>query len=199
MPQTTNIDTQSRLLEAAASLMWERSYQATSVDDLCQRAEAKKGSFYHFFASKTDLAIAAVERSWAQFNEQVFKPVFSSDATGLDQLQHLVDKVHAFQMQAAEEKGEYLGCPFGNLAQEMARQDERLRQVLDKIFHAHCDHIESALNKAKQAGDIPPGNNRQRAQRIFAMLEGTMLLSKVSNDPTIFRNVGATLKAIAST
>lgn len=199
MPQTANIDTQSRLLEAAASLMWERSYQATSVDDLCQRAEAKKGSFYHFFASKTDLAIAAVERSWAQINEQVFKPVFSSDASGLDQLQDLVDKVHAFQMQTMEEKGEYLGCPFGNLAQEMARQDERLRQTLDTIFHAHCDHIEAALNKAKQAGDIPPGNNRQRAQRIFAMLEGAMLLSKVSNDPTIFRDVGVTLKAIAST
>lgn len=199
MPQTTSNDTQSRLLEAAASLMWERSYQATSVDDLCQRAEAKKGSFYHFFASKTDLAIAAVERSWVQINEQLFKPVFSSDASGLDQLQALVDKVHVFQMQAAEEKGVYLGCPFGNLAQEMARQDERLRQTLDKIFHAHCDYIEAALNKAKQAGDIPPGNNRQRAQQIFAMLEGAMLLSKVSNDPAIFRNVGVSLKAIAST
>lgn len=199
MPQTANIDTQSRLLAAAASLMWERGYQATSVDELCQRAEAKKGSFYHFFASKTDLAIAALERSWVQFNEQIFKPVFNSNIGGLDQLQALVDKVHAFQIQTAEEKGEYLGCPFGNLAQEMAHQDERLRQTLDKIFNAHCDHIEAALNKASQVGDIPPGNNRQRAQQIFAMLEGAMLLSKVSNDPAIFRNVGAALRAIAST
>lgn len=158
----------------------------------------KKGSFYHFFPSKTDLAIAAVERSWTQINEQIFKPVFRSDAGGLEQLQALVDKIHAFQMQTADEKGEYLGCPFGNLGQEMARQDERLRQTLDKIFHDHYDHIEGALNKAKQAGDIPPGNNRQRAQRIFAMLEGTMLLSKVSNDPEIFRNVGPTLRMIAA-
>lgn len=199
MQQITSHDTQSRLLEAAASLMWERSFQATSVDELCQRAEAKKGSFYHFFASKTDLAIAAMERSWAQINERLFKPVFSSDVGGLDQLQALVDKVHAFQMQTAEEKGEYLGCPFGNLGQEMARQDERLRQTLDKIFHEHCAYIEAALDKARQDGDIPPGNNRQRAQRILAMLEGGMLLSKVSNDPEVFRNVGETLRAIAST
>jgi len=199
MQQTISNDTQSRLLEAAASLMWERSFQATSVDELCQRAEAKKGSFYHFFASKTDLAIAAMERAWAQINERLFKPVFSSDASGLDQLQALVDKVHAFQVQTTEEKGEYLGCPFGNLGQEMARQDERLRQTLDKILHEHCTYIEAALDKARQDGDIPPGNNRQRAQRILAMLEGGMLLSKVSNDPEIFRNVGVTLRAIAST
>ena len=199
MQQTARKGTQSRLLEAAANLMWERSYQATSVDDLCQRAEAKKGSFYHFFASKTDLAIAAVEQLWTQAEEQLFKPIFCSDASGLEQLQMLVDTIHTFQVQAAEEKGDYLGCPFGNLGQEMAHQNEHLRLTLERIFNAHYDYLEGALDKAVLAGDLAQGENRLRAQRIFAMLEGTMMLAKVSNDPQIFQRVGPTLMAIAAT
>lgn len=198
MTQIVSENTQTRLLRAAASLMWERSFQATSVDELCQRAEAKKGSFYHFFDSKTDLAIAAMEQSWREIKQRFFKPVFSSDLGGLEQLQKLVETMHAFQMQAREEKGEYLGCPFGNLGQEMARQDERLRQTLDNIFHEHYDYIEGALKKAIQDGDIAPGNTRQRAQRIFALLEGAMLLAKVGNDPAIFRDVGPALMVVAA-
>jgi TetR/AcrR family transcriptional repressor of nem operon len=50
-----------RLTEAAMDLIWENSYGATSVDAICERAGAKKGSFYYFFKSKSELAAAALE------------------------------------------------------------------------------------------------------------------------------------------
>lgn len=171
---------------------------ATSVDDLCQRADAKKGSFYHFFSSKTDLAIAAIEEKWNEIKQIVFDPVFTSDAEGLAQLEQLIEQVHEFQTTIYKEKGEYLGCIFGNLGQEMARQDERIRQTLQNIFEEHYDYLETALNKAEAAGDIPAGDNRQRAQKLFAMFEGAMLLAKVSNDPQLFRNIKPTIKTLAS-
>ena len=37
------------LIKAATDLIWEHSYGSTSVDDICARAEVRKGSFYHFF------------------------------------------------------------------------------------------------------------------------------------------------------
>lgn len=198
MPPAEPFATRDRLLQAAASLMWERSFQGIGVDDLCQRAGAKKGSFYHFFPSKTDLAIAAIERSWAQAKAEIFEPIFKGERGGLSQLRTLVEKVHEFQLHVAAEKGAFLGCPFGSLGQEMARQDERIRKTLQKIFSAHYDYLEAALVRAQQAGEIPAGNNRQRAKNIFALLEGALLLAKVANDPKIFRNVVSAVMVVAA-
>lgn len=193
-----SIDTRERLLEAAASLMWERSFQATGVDELCQRAEAKKGSFYHYFPSKTDLAIAAIERAWRQVEEGIFKVVFSTEVSGLIQIQNLIAKVYEVQGTTASESGGVLGCPFANLGQEMARQDERIRVALHRIFEFHCDYLEAALNRAQLAGEIPPGNSRVRAESIFALLEGALVLAKVANDPEVLLRMVSRVPAIAA-
>ena len=198
MLHAAQLNTRERLLQAAASLMWERSFQATGVDDLCKRAQAKKGSFYHFFPSKIDLAIAAIEKTWAQAQVAVFDPVFSRSGSGLVQFQHLIEKAYKYQTSIAPEKGVFLGCPFGNLGQEMAQQDERIRATLQKIFDAHCAYIEAALIRAEHAGEIPVGNNRLRAKNVFALLEGAQLLAKVANDPQLFRGVLPAVIAVAS-
>ena len=39
----------------------ERSYQAVGVDELCQAADVRKGSFYHYFSSKSELAKAVID------------------------------------------------------------------------------------------------------------------------------------------
>ena len=53
-----------RLTDAAMDLIWHNSYGTTSVDAICERAGAKKGSFYYFFKSKSELAAAALEADW---------------------------------------------------------------------------------------------------------------------------------------
>lgn len=194
----TELDTRDRLLQAAAGLMWERSFQATGVDELCQRANAKKGSFYHFFPSKSDLAVAAIESAWERVKAGIFVPIFSNNGSGLSQLQDLVGKVYEFQLQVSIGKGGVLGCPFGNLGQEMARQDELIREALQKIFEAHCDFIETALLRAEKDGEIPKGDSRQRAKNIFALLEGALLLAKVANDPKIFLNAMPAVVVVAA-
>src|SRR5437667_255431 len=54
-------DTKERLLEATLELIWEESLGAASVDAICEKAEVRKGSFYHFFKSKEELVAAALE------------------------------------------------------------------------------------------------------------------------------------------
>ncbi|MVF25031.1 TetR/AcrR family transcriptional regulator [Methylocaldum sp. BRCS4] len=198
MKPAESLDTRDRLLQTAAALMWERSFQATGVDELCQRANAKKGSFYHFFPSKSDLAVAAMESFWEHARAGIFEPVFSGSESGLTQLRELIERIHELQVQVSAEKGGVLGCPFGNLGQEMARQDEKIREALQKIFDSHCQFIEAALVRAEQAGEIPAGDNRQRAKNIFALLEGALLLAKVANDPQIFRRVISAVTVVAA-
>ena len=51
-------DANERLMDAALDLIWEESYGAVTIDDICKRADVKKGSFYYFFDSKAALATA---------------------------------------------------------------------------------------------------------------------------------------------
>jgi TetR/AcrR family transcriptional repressor of nem operon len=57
-------DARERLMNAAQDLIWENSYGSTTVDAICDRANVKKGSFYHFFDSKSDLAVQAIDTYW---------------------------------------------------------------------------------------------------------------------------------------
>ena len=57
-------DARERLIASAIDLIGARSYRAVSVDDLCAHAGVNKGSFYHFFPAKRDLALAAIDLQW---------------------------------------------------------------------------------------------------------------------------------------
>ena len=65
-----------RLTDAALDLIWHNSYGATSVDAICERAGAKKGSFYYFFKSKAALTAAALEAEWNK-NKKNMDALFS--------------------------------------------------------------------------------------------------------------------------
>src|SRR5436190_10451988 len=54
-------DAKERLMEAVRELIWTGSYGSTTIDQICDQAGVKKGSFYYFFDSKSDLAAAALE------------------------------------------------------------------------------------------------------------------------------------------
>src|SRR6266571_943512 len=55
---------EERLMEAVRELIWSGSYGSTTIDDICEKAGVKKGSFYYFFDSKADLAVAAIDEEW---------------------------------------------------------------------------------------------------------------------------------------
>lgn len=67
-------DARERILEAAIELIYARSYSAVGVQAICERAGVQKGSFYHFFPSKRELTLAAVDRLAEQLREQILEP-----------------------------------------------------------------------------------------------------------------------------
>src|SRR4026207_1201150 len=52
---------QTRLLDAAPTGPRTKGYSATTVDDICHAAGVTKGSFFHHFKTKDELALAAAE------------------------------------------------------------------------------------------------------------------------------------------
>src|SRR5262245_23979216 len=109
MPRVT--DMKERLMDAAMDLMWQNSYGAASVDAICARAGAKKGSFYYFFKSKSELAAAALESDW-QRKQTEMNAMFSPTVPPLERFDRYFDFVYSRLGEVQKKCGSILGCPF---------------------------------------------------------------------------------------
>ena len=69
-------DARERLLSSAGELIYALGSQGASVEELCERAGVKKGSFYHFFPSKQELTLAALEAQWNMMRDALVEPAF---------------------------------------------------------------------------------------------------------------------------
>lgn len=59
------------LMNAAADLFIAKGAESTTVDEIVAKAGVGKGTFYHYFATKTDVILALRERFTRRFVEQV--------------------------------------------------------------------------------------------------------------------------------
>jgi TetR/AcrR family transcriptional repressor of nem operon len=57
----TRHESKTRILDAALHVIRAKGYTATRIEDICEAAGLTKGSFFHHFKSKEDLALAAAE------------------------------------------------------------------------------------------------------------------------------------------
>src|SRR5262245_56577141 len=90
-------DARKRLMDAVLELIWTGSYGRTSIDQICDKAGVKKGSFYYFFESKCELAAAALEADWEVRRPQL-DALFSPTVPPLERLRNFCDL--AYQKQA---------------------------------------------------------------------------------------------------
>jgi TetR/AcrR family transcriptional repressor of nem operon len=186
----TSNDTRQRIITAAQELIYARSYNEVGVQEICDRAEVKKGSFYHFFPSKRDLALAVLDQSQAFMYEMIINKAFAADIPPLARIERFFTTIHNFHKQEKQETGFVLGCPFGNLGCEMSTQDEDIRNRIDEIFQASEKPFADALAEAVANGDLPDIDTAATAKAIFAYVEGIMVYAKAGNDPELIRELG---------
>src|SRR5712672_1513385 len=140
-------DTKQKLLDAANELIWTSNYGSVSVDDICAKADVNKGSFYHFFESKADLAVAAIEDYW-QKNRGKLDGIFSTQASPLDRIAAFCDLVYESQKEKMGKTGKICGCPYGSIASEQSTLEETIRQKSTEMFGRVMKYLEATLRDA---------------------------------------------------
>jgi TetR/AcrR family transcriptional repressor of nem operon len=178
------------LVASAAELLYARGYASAGVEELCERARVKKGSFYHFFRSKQALTLAALDWHWRKTKELVLEPAFRDDLPPIERLQRFFELLAKVQSSTKKRTGQLRGCPFGNLSGEMSSQDARIRQKLRQIFQGIASYFERALREAVATGDLPKIDPATNAQALVAYMEGILLLAGAENDPALIRRLG---------
>jgi len=187
-------DTQQRILDSARELIYSRSYADVGVADICEHAGVKKGSFYHFYPSKRDLTLAVLDSHYLQIEENLVEKSFADDIPPLARLQRFGQNAYEFQKQISKAMGAVLGCPIGNLATEMATQDEPIRIKIEQIFSKIQRSIAQVLREAVAVGEIENLNIAATAQAMTAYFQGVLLLAKSQNNVEI---VGQLIPAMA--
>ena len=187
-------DARERLIHSAIELIHARSYASVGVNELCEHAGVKKGSFYHFFPSKTDLVAAALDEVARGYQRDIYAPAFARDLPPLDRIKRLFQLVYEYHASLTEAAGPMGGCHFGNLAVELSTQDEVIREKVKGMFESGVALFEQALREAVAAGDLPAIDISLAAHALQAYLEGIVLLAKTWNDPDMVRQLaeGAT-------
>ena len=185
-------NTRDRLVQAAIELIFRRGYADVGVQELCERADVKKGSFYHHFPSKRDLTLAALEVHWAAYRVGIEQCVHAK-LPPLERIQYLFDVLHR-RYKLALEGGETLtGCAFGSLSMEVSAHDPVLRVALEGVFEDWAALFEGVFRDAVQNGELPQTTNTTLAGKaLLAYLEGVLLLVKTSQNPDLLRQLQPT-------
>ena len=173
-------------MDAAVELLWQNSYGATSVDAICERAGAKKGSFYYFFKSKSELAAAALEADWNKKKAQM-DSIFSPTVPPLERLERYFDFVHGRLAELQKKCGSILGCPYVSVGSEVSTQDPIVRETIDRIMDRKMKYFISAVRDAAAQGLIDAPDPEAKARALFACYQGTVAQARIQNDIELLR------------
>jgi TetR/AcrR family transcriptional repressor of nem operon len=170
-----------KLLRTAHELISRQSYGSVGVDQICEQSGVKKGSFYHFFRSKSELTVAAYEYHWDQLRGALDR-VFSVQKTPLERLDSYFNHIYQTQKERLDRVGRLLGCPFVSLGCELSTQDESIRKMAQEISQGKCRYLEATLRDGIERGDIPPRDPQILARELHSYLVGIVQEAKIAND-----------------
>ena len=177
------------ILREGARLVHAKGFNNTGLQEILNASGIPKGSFYFYFKNKEDFGLALADYYW-EFIEAMGK--LHLDDSSTPPLERLARFMDAYQ-EMFENMGLRLGCPIGNLMQEMSDLSGPFREKVGDIYARMHGAIARILAEAKDRGDLRPDlDPQQTAQFIMNSWEGAIMhmkLTKSSEPLTIFKHM----------
>jgi TetR/AcrR family transcriptional repressor of nem operon len=181
-------DARTRLVEATIDLVWQRGADAVSVDAICELSNVKKGSFYHFFPSKDDLVVAALQAHWAN-RRPTLDAQFAPSVPPLERLRRYFAGILERQTQVRQKYGRVLGCFYTSVGVANAPAT-KIGAKVQEILGVYHDYYSAAIRDAAKAGLIQADEPEELARTLFAFMEGVMAQARIHDDLTRVTTLG---------
>ncbi len=182
-------DAKERLMAAATELIWEDSYGAVTIDDICKRADVRKGSFYYFFPGKAELAVAAIEDLWVREWQPFIARHLSPELEPAERFRGYLEAIVAQQHRLAEQRGKVLGCPACSVGSEVCNSQLELRDAIREVFAKKRRYYESAIRDAIAANAMPACDPAEMANALFGLINGLTTQARIMNDLAILKHL----------
>lgn len=172
--------TKQSLLNAAFSVIRAKGYTATTVDELCAAAGVSKGAFFHHFASKEELAVAAANQ-WSAVTGSLFEEAPYHEAD--DPLDRLLGYV-GFRKQLIQGALPEFTCLVGTMTQEAYGTSPAIQKACWDSISGHANTLVADIEAAMaQYGVTREFTAESLALHTQAVLQGAFILAKASGDP----------------
>ena len=176
--------TKEHLIACAGRLFWRNGYAATGLSEILKEAKLTKGSFYFYFKSKEDLAVAVV----CYYHRVVYEWLagFAADADWETFVTHFTGA-----MLEGAGKGEHYGCPIAVVGMELAFS----HKAIAGVYMEAMEEMQGLFGQVLMSSGLPSDQADSLAGRLFAIYEGNLLLYRMSTDASYIEKLKEQLLA----
>lgn len=175
-------ESKTKLLDATLKVVRAKGYTATRVEDICIEAQLTKGSFFHHFKSKEDLALSAAAH-WNNSTAAFFEGApYHGAADPLDRLLAYVDFRKAILIGELPE----FTCFVGTVIQEVYETHPEINAACEASISGHAKTLEAdiraAMRKYGVAGDWTAESLALHTQ---CVIQGAFILAKAKGNAAV--------------
>ena len=174
----TRHESKTRLLDAALHVIRAKGYSATRIEDVCEAAGLTKGSFFHHFKSKDDLALGAADY-WIEGTGALFLSAsYHVPADPLDRLLAYVDFRKSLLMGDLPD----FTCLVGTMVQETYDTHPAIREACNRSISDHAATLVPDIEEAiRQRGIQANWTAESLALYTQATIQGAFILAKAKH------------------
>ena len=167
-----------KLIRAARNLMLAKGYPVTSVDDILDAASVSKGSFYHHFDSKEELALTAMHDFLADGAALMMNGPFRDVADPRKRAIAFLKHVESVTMRLWNH-----GCLLVMFSVELAGTSSRVREETSAVLLSLIDRIGAILRPlTKEEGGTMPMTASAMANMYMALIDGSLVYARATGD-----------------
>jgi TetR/AcrR family transcriptional regulator, transcriptional repressor for nem operon len=171
-----------KLLDATVKVVRTKGYSATRIEDVCAEAGLTKGSFFHHFKSKEDLALAAAAH-WDALSVQAFAAAPYHSAA--DPLSRLIAYVEFRKAILTGDLPDFT-CFAGTIIQEAYRTHPDVSGACARSIDGQAKGLEADIREAmRDRGIRGPWTAESLAQHILAVIQGGFILAKAEGSAAV--------------
>jgi TetR/AcrR family transcriptional repressor of nem operon len=172
--------TRQFIIETTAGIFNMKGYAGTSMSDITEATGLTKGSIYGNFGNKEDVALAVFDHNFAKVS-QVIQQRIQQATTYHDKLMVYAQVYDQFTRGSFPQGG----CPVLNTAIEADDTNSLLKDRAAKAVLKWKKTIQDLIQGGVAAGEFKEGlDHGQIALSIIALIEGAIMIAKVTNSQT---------------
>ena len=186
--------TKNFIIESTAEVFNKKGYAGTSLSDLINVTGLSKGSIYGNFENKEEVALAVFDYNWAKIAELTQQHI--SNAGSFHDKLMVFAKVYKNVIKDVSTSG---GCPVLNTAVESDDTNNLLKDRASKAVIKWEKSISGLIRQGITAGEFKEQTNiRQTSLSIIALIEGGVMIAKVTDDTTAMDSILKTVEILVN-
>jgi TetR/AcrR family transcriptional repressor of nem operon len=175
-------ESKTKLLEATLRVVRAKGYTATRIEDVCAEAGLTKGSFFHHFKSKEDLALTAVAH-WEANTSALFATAPYHAAA--DPLGRLIAYIEFRKAILTGDLPDFT-CFVGTIVQETYQTHPEVSAAAAQNISSHARTLEADIRAAMLEHSVPGGWTAESLALHFqAVIQGSFILAKAKGSAAV--------------